>query len=195
MFSLFPSGNTGKKDGRAIEISFYEGKGYRPVKEQKAVIKPAEIFPIIKPDISEKKTEEILKEPESIIEAPSPDKKESTGPVTGPSDSEAGYGSGTSNFDQEIMAWFSSVSERVERNKRYPKKALDEGSEGRVTLEVTVESSGILNKVSVFRSSGSQALDDEAVRTVKISSPFRPCPAKLGKSVTFRLPVKFEVRR
>ena len=193
--SLFPSQFGGNKNARTIEISFYEGKGYRPVKAQKVIVKPADIFPIIKPDVLEKKTEEKLMEPESIIEAPALEKKESTGPVSGPAESEAGYGTGVSNSDPEITAWFSSVKERVERYKRYPKKALDEGNEGKVILEITVESSGILNKVNVFYSSGSHVLDDEAVRTVKISSPFRPCPAKLGKSVTFRLPLKFEVTR
>ena len=159
------------------------------------IVKPAEIFPIIKQEIFEKKPEEKLREPETISEAPSMFKNETIGPATAPGLEETGYGGGALALDPEVAAWFSSVKERVERYKRYPKKALEEGIEGKVILEITVESSGILNKVNVYFSSGNRLLDGEAVRTVKVSSPFRPCPLKLGKAVTFRLPLKFEVMK
>lgn len=192
--SLFPFQFTRENNAKAIEISFYEGKGSHPEKKQKAaVIRPQEIFPIIKQEIPEKKIEEKLKEPENMAENVFPEKKESPGPVNGLDNTETGFGTGASGSDPEITSWFSSVKERIERYKRYPKKALEEGREGKVILEITVENTGILNKVNIFYSSGSRVLDDEAIRTVKISSPFRPCPSKLGKSVTFRLPLKFEV--
>ena len=196
--SLFSSHAWIKERTQPIEISFYEGKGHRPEKTQKKIVKivkPAEIFPIIKQEIFEKKPEEKLREPETFSEAPSMFKNETIGPAAGPVVPEAGYGSGTTAVDPEVAAWFSSVKERVERYKKYPKKALEESIEGKVILEITVESSGILNKVNVYFSSGSLLLDGEAVRTVKVASPFKPCPLKLGKSVTFRLPLKFEVMK
>jgi len=195
-FSLFPVRSGGNKNAKAIDISFFEGKGYRPEKKQIPVIKKTEISSIIKPETFEKKTVEKLKEPESIPGPSALNRKEASGPVQGSSEVEAGYGHGPSNSDPETTAWFSSFRERVESYKRsYPKRALEEEREGKVILRITVESNGILEQVTILNSSGSQVLDEEALRLVKRASPFKPCPSKMGKSVTFRMPIKFEVTK
>ncbi|OGF50768.1 MAG: hypothetical protein A2231_02800 [Candidatus Firestonebacteria bacterium RIFOXYA2_FULL_40_8] len=177
--------------GRIIEVSYYQGKSYTPVKKIKQKVE--EIAPIIKAEIKEALKEE-LRTPVETAQNPVLEKKESSGPSKNGT-AEIGDGSGYSETDPEIAAWFSAFKERIERFKRYPKKALEEGSEGKTLLEITIEDNGIVNKINVFYSSGDDALDNEALRTVQAASPFRPLPKKMGKEVTFRLPLKFEVRK
>ena len=189
--SLLPVKKGSGQSGPVIEISYYQGRSYTPPKKTK--MKVIEPVPVIKAEIKDVLKEE-LRSPEETTETPALEKKESTGPSKmGTAD--IGDGSGYSETDPEIAAWFSAFKERIERFKRYPKKALEEGSEGKTMLQITVADNGIVNKINVFYSSGDDALDNEAVRTVNAASPFRPLPPKMGKTVTFRLPVKFEVRK
>ncbi|OGF44639.1 MAG: hypothetical protein A2452_08105 [Candidatus Firestonebacteria bacterium RIFOXYC2_FULL_39_67] len=188
--SLSPSKKEKESTGRIIEVSYYQGKIYIPVNKVKT--KALETVPIIKAEIQT--VNEELKAPVETVGNTAFEKRESSGPSqTGTA--ETGDGSGFSDTDPETAAWFSAFKERIERLKRYPKKALEEGSEGKTLLEITIEDNGILNKINVLYSSGDDALDNEAVRTVKAASPFRPLPGKMGKAVTFRLPLKFEVRK
>ncbi|MFH1074526.1 MAG: energy transducer TonB [Candidatus Firestonebacteria bacterium] len=188
--SLAPARKGKRGCDRVIEVSYYQGRRPIPVKKTKPpALKTA---PIVKAEI--KTVKEELKTPEESVDNSYSEKKESSG-LSKTGTDETGDGGGYSDTDSEIAAWFSAFKERIERFKRYPKKALEEGSEGKTLLEITVEGSGIVNKIKVFYSSGDDALDNEAVCTVRAASPFRPLPEKMGKTVVFRLPLKFEVRK
>ncbi|HYD98918.1 MAG TPA: energy transducer TonB [Alphaproteobacteria bacterium] len=76
----------------------------------------------------------------------------------------------------------------------YPRSARERGREGRVLLRVTVSESGAPDSVEVARSSGTAALDEAAVRTVRERWRFaparrsgRPAAAAVEVPITFRL--------
>ncbi len=77
---------------------------------------------------------------------------------------------------------------------KYPKGAQEKHEEGKTHVQFVVKSDGAIDYVQIANSSGSKALDDEAVRVVK-SMP-RWTPAQMnGKNVStmFTLPVVFKL--
>ena len=61
---------------------------------------------------------------------------------------------------------FSDYREYLKDKLRYPPKALEAGTEGRVRLELTISSNGNIDKVEVLKSLG-DGCDEEAIRLVK----------------------------
>ena len=78
---------------------------------------------------------------------------------------------------------------------KYPEEAIKQQVEGRVTLQFTIAKDGKVKDINVARSSGSQILDDEAVRIVSMSPQWEP-----GKhngepvDVRFTFPLVFKLR-
>ena len=78
---------------------------------------------------------------------------------------------------------------------KYPEEAIKQQVEGRVTLQFTIAKDGKVKDVKVARSSGSQILDDEAIRIVSMSPQWEP-----GKQngepvdVRFTFPLVFKLR-
>ena len=78
---------------------------------------------------------------------------------------------------------------------KYPEEAVKQQVEGRVTLQFTIAKDGKVKDVKVARSSGSQILDDEAIRIVSMSPQWEP-----GKQngepvdVRFTFPLVFKLR-
>lgn len=73
----------------------------------------------------------------------------------------------------------------------YPKRALDEGMEGRVIVTVTINAEGAISDISVAKSSGHQVLDDAAVRAVRKGWTFKPGMSK-GKPAAGTVQVVFD---
>ena len=88
----------------------------------------------------------------------------------------------------------SKFSEWVNAHLEYPDTAKENGVQGRVTLQFTVETDGSLSGVSVLRGVDS-FLDQEAVRVVSSSPKWEPGMNK-GKPVrvTYTFPVIFQLR-
>ena len=61
---------------------------------------------------------------------------------------------------------------------KYPKEAVANGVQGRVVVEFIIGKDGVVSNVEIARSSGSQALDDEALRVVKASPKWKPAQVK-----------------
>lgn len=88
----------------------------------------------------------------------------------------------------------NEFSEWVNAHLEYPKDAKENGIQGRVTLQFTVEADGSVTGVRVLR--GVEAsLDKEAVRVVSASPKWQPGLSK-GKPVrvTYTFPVIFQMR-
>ena len=78
---------------------------------------------------------------------------------------------------QEAGAFYKeSWRRRVETvgNLNYPEKARQLKLYGELRLMVAINKDGTLNKIEVLNSSGSQILDDAAIRIVRMASPFTP---------------------
>ena len=81
-------------------------------------------------------------------------------------------------------------------NKRlvYPEIAKENGVQGRVTLQFTVEKDGSVTKVKVLRGVG-PSLDKEAVRVVSMSPKWKPGKQRdRAVPVTYTFPVYFQLR-
>lgn len=72
---------------------------------------------------------------------------------------------------------------RVERigTANYPTALLGNIDAGRPTLEVVIAADGRLDDIVVRRSSGDQALDQAALRILRLAAPFAPLPEEIRK--------------
>ncbi len=95
----------------------------------------------------------------------------------------------------EIGTWYSSIAKRLERNKSYPAAAQRRGETGEVELAFTIDRQGRVLSSAIVRSSGSAALDQETIATLRRAQPFPAPPAGLdGETFDFTVPVKFDIR-
>lgn len=72
----------------------------------------------------------------------------------------------------------------------YPKDALDQGLEGRVTLSVVITADGAVSSVAVAKSSGHPILDQAAARAVEGNWSFQP-GLENGKPVSGKCSITF----
>lgn len=86
-----------------------------------------------------------------------------------------------------------SLRRRVETLKAYPRLARMQGWEGRVVVRATIKDDGSLMDVQVVKSSGYEALDDDALRLMKRACPIR-LQHELGQPhVVVVVPVQYQL--
>lgn len=78
--------------------------------------------------------------------------------------------------DPIYVSYFNKIKQSIELRWEYPEVALRYGLQGRLALEFTIASTGQLDRLRIIRSSGSQVLDEEALRAIKAAAPFPPIP-------------------
>jgi protein TonB len=92
-----------------------------------------------------------------------------------------------------IPKWHSSISALLERNKRYPAEARND--RGVAQIAFSIDRKGRVMSSRIVTTSGSPALDREALEMVKRAQPFPPPPAALqGAEVSLTVPVRFNMR-
>lgn len=79
--------------------------------------------------------------------------------------------------DPVYVTYFTKIKQLIESRWEYPEIALRYGLQGRLSLQFTIGANGQLEQVRMIRSSGSQVLDEEAVRAVRAAAPFPPIPS------------------
>ena len=81
----------------------------------------------------------------------------------------------------DAAAYMHYFEERVEQigNVNYPREARSQGIFGQVQLVVVLLADGRIKRIEVSKGSGSRLLDQAAVRSVQLASPFNPFPAAL----------------
>ena len=88
----------------------------------------------------------------------------------------------------------NQFSKWVNQRLEYPEIAKENGVQGRVTLQFTVEKDGSVTKVKVLRGVD-PALDKEAVRVVSMSPKWKPGKQRdRAVPVTYTFPVIFQLR-
>lgn len=98
----------------------------------------------------------------------------------------------------EVMPQFpggqTAMLQYMMKNIKYPKQAMKEGIQGRVTVSFIVEKDGRVSNVRLLRSV-QPLLDKEAIRVVKSMPKWSPGKQK-GKPVRvrFNLPVMFKLK-
>jgi len=78
--------------------------------------------------------------------------------------------------DPVYVTYFTKIKQLIESHWEYPEVALRYGLQGRLALQFMIGANGQLEQLRLLRSSGSQVLDDEAVRAIKAAAPFPPIP-------------------
>ena len=90
----------------------------------------------------------------------------------------------TPSAQQSILAeYLEGWRARVERigTANYPARFLGGPDHGRPTLEVTIRADGSLQDIVVRRSSGDKALDQAALKILRLAAPFDPLPPNIRK--------------
>ncbi len=88
--------------------------------------------------------------------------------------------------------WQSRLMAHLERRKRYPADARRRGERGTVYVRFRIDDAGNVSSVSLARSSGYPALDNEVLSLVRRASPVPAPPPGVNKTIT--APVHFSVR-
>ena len=81
----------------------------------------------------------------------------------------------------EHAAYLRYWIDRIEMvgNNNYPEEARQKSMYGDLRLAVTVLPNGAVDNVEILLSSGQRVLDQAAIRTVRLASPFAPFPAEI----------------
>lgn len=88
--------------------------------------------------------------------------------------------------------WQSRLMAHLERRKKYPADARRRGERGTVYVRFRIDDNGNVNSVSIARSSGYPALDNEVLALVRRASPVPAPPSGVNKTIT--APVQFSVK-
>ncbi len=91
-------------------------------------------------------------------------------------------------------SYLATIRNLIERHKVYPDSARRRGDTGSVTVRFTVTPAGRVSDLLIERSSGSRALDDAAVRTVRRASPLPSPPGVTAGGLPVRLTISFQLR-
>lgn len=93
-----------------------------------------------------------------------------------------------------VPNWKRKVVALLERNKRYPAAARAKSEKGTAQLAFSLDRAGRVTAARVTQSSGSGALDQEALELVRRAQPFPPPPdAMPGAQIDLTVPVRFNV--
>lgn len=81
----------------------------------------------------------------------------------------------------QYVTYFGSIKRAIEVVWQYPEMALKYGLQGKLLLEFSILENGELTRARIIRTSGSNLLDEEALRAVRSAAPFSPIPPWIGK--------------
>jgi protein TonB len=94
----------------------------------------------------------------------------------------------------DAKTWISQIITIIEHNKRYPSEARSRGEQGVTRLAFRIDHDGHLLSSRIVASSGSAALDAEALALLQRAQPFPPPPPELAGSELPVLPLRFNIR-
>lgn len=154
-------------------------------KKAPAVVKDLKESPLAPPEQQETparpREEPTRREPKVenavVVERPLPTLKELLPPVNYASTGGRHSAVSLNTRDPVYVSYFTKIKQNIEQQWEYPEVALRYGLQGRLSLEFTIGGSGQLEQLRLIRSSGSQVLDEEALRAIKAAAPFPPIPS------------------
>jgi periplasmic protein TonB len=120
-----------------------------------------------------------------VAERPLPTLKELLPPVGWSTEGQSRGIDGPIRLDTnnpQYVTYFNSIKRAIEVVWQYPELALRYGLQGRLLLEFSILGNGNLEGAKIVRSSGSNLLDEEALRAVKTAAPFGPIPPWIGRN-------------
>ncbi|MGE7370266.1 energy transducer TonB [Neorhizobium sp. NPDC001467] len=172
------------------------------VQEQMAALDNVEVpLPVMRPP------EPVVKKPEEpvkkkVAEKPRPKKQVQASKASekakieaSPSDRTAAQQTSNSTASAPSISpqrWQGRLAAHLERRKKYPAAARARREEGTASVRFQIDNSGNVLSVSLSRSSGSQALDQEVLALLKRASPVPAPPVGVNKTIT--VPIRFTMR-
>lgn len=94
-----------------------------------------------------------------------------------------------------LPTWEAQVMARLDRVKRYPRRAQLRHQEGVVYLRFTLDRHGNVLRYELARSSGIDTLDQDTLTLIDRAKPFPPMPAELGReSMELVVPIRYILR-
>lgn len=175
-----------------------------PVEQDMVQLPDAEVpLPVARPKPPEPKREMVKREepkkPEPRRQKPRPQQQQAAQQATRQAQAQVREGSRTaarqtaSGVSSASPAkWQSRLMAHLERRKKYPADAKRRGERGIVYVRFRIDDNGNVQSVSLARSSGYPALDNEVLSLVRRASPVPAPPPGVNKTVT--APVRFNVR-
>jgi protein TonB len=118
----------------------------------------------------------VVPEETIVAERPLPTMKDLLPPLTWSADAHGQAPVSLNTRDPLYVSYFTKIKQLIESQWEYPELALRYGLQGRLSLVFTIGPNGQLQQLRLLRSSGSQLLDDEALRAIKAAAPFPPIP-------------------
>jgi protein TonB len=95
----------------------------------------------------------------------------------------------------QVASWHRRIAMQVERHKGYPASARARHETGTAELAFTLDRTGKVVASRIARTSGSAALDQETIDTVRRAQPFpSPPPNMPGETFEFTVPIRFNIR-
>jgi protein TonB len=92
--------------------------------------------------------------------------------------------------------YFGEIKSKIEENLVYPRSARRNGMEGYVEVLFKLLRNGNLVFEKIRQPSEYRILDDSAIKTIKISSPFMPFPKGINRdSLTFLIKIHFKLNQ
>ncbi|MCB8821821.1 energy transducer TonB [Microvirga rosea] len=171
-----------------------------PVKEPDVVLpepRPVEKKTPPKPPVREaKKQPERPRRPEPTKERKASKPRAESAAAASPSQAPAAPTRGTSESASVSPAnWRGAVSAHLNRAKRYPAEARQRREEGTVRLSFVIDRSGRVLSYKIVGSSGSAAIDEEAIAMIQRASPLPAPPAEVaGAQIPLTVPLQFYLR-
>ncbi len=110
--------------------------------------------------------------------------------VSGPGRGQAasGYGTGTSTEQlrkKYLAEQFDYIKKLIEKNIKYPARALRMGWTGRVLVSFTILENGHVANMKILSSSGYDLLDENILDTIKTVEPFPKPPVSALLKIPF----------
>jgi TonB family protein len=93
-----------------------------------------------------------------------------------------------------VLTWKSQIVARLHEHKRYPEEAKSRRDQGVAQVFFSLDREGRVLESRVVRSSGANALDEEALALLRRAQPFPPPPQELaGDHVDLTVPIRFNL--
>lgn len=165
-------------------------------------VAPTELPPPehVEPETPTEQPEEKVEEPPTDIallpapkqEVPKPVEEDIPPPAPTVAPTEGRTDTSGSNL---LPQWQKQIIGILERNKRYPSDARARREQGVTRITFSMDRQGKVTSARIMASSGSSALDQEALALTRRAQPFPPPPAVLpGAEITVTVPIRFNLR-
>jgi periplasmic protein TonB len=175
----------------------------KPKSEEKLVAKPVEepppeIKPLPNPEVALSPPRQEVTSPqrqEQRMPAPTTSAPQAIPEQTAALPAAPTQGQLTPNTSSAVPTWKSQMLALLERNKRYPESAQSRHQQGTARVFFSLDRQGRVVASRIVRSSGTDALDEEALALLRRAQPFPAPPPELpGPRIDLTVPIRFNLK-